>query len=65
MDSSKPSPVNDDPKNTEAPEPHNSPKPKPFLLTKGQTLVVNGSAYKVTAARPNGKVTMKFVGVRQ
>jgi hypothetical protein len=33
-----------------------------FMLQKGMEVTVKGARYKVTAARPNGKVTMKFMG---
>lgn len=42
----------------------NEPKVKEvrvFRLQKGMTLNVQGRKYKVIAARPNGKVTMKLI----
>lgn len=35
---------------------------KPFMFTKGLRLNIQGSIFKVTAVRPNGKVTMRFMG---
>lgn len=34
-----------------------------FMLQKGMSITIQGSSYKVIAARPNGKVTLKFKGV--
>lgn len=51
--------------NTETPENKNPAPPRPYRLPRGAVFVVNGSVYKVTAARPNGKITAKFMGVRK
>lgn len=32
-----------------------------FRLQKGMRVTINQALYKVTASRPNGKVTMKFI----
>ena len=42
------------------------PKPPPLqrmTIRKGMTIHFYGYAYKCTAARPNGKVTLKFKGL--
>lgn len=42
----------------------NNPKTKEvqgFRLQKGMKITINQAVYKVIAARPNGKITMKFI----
>ena len=39
-----------------------SPQPRPMTIKKGMVIHFYGFAYKCTAARPNGKVTLKFKG---
>lgn len=63
MDSSKPPVTNNEQDNTETPQGENPPRQKPYMFKKGSVFVVRGSIYKVTAARPNGKITAKFMGV--
>lgn len=36
---------------------------KVFLLKKGMVLTIAGYKYKVTAVRPNGKITIRFGGL--
>lgn len=42
-----------------------SDKTHPGNLKKGMVIDLQGSVYKVIAARPNGKVTIKYMGPRQ
>ena len=37
--------------------------PKPMTIKKGMVIHFYGFAYKCTAARPNGKITLKFKGL--
>lgn len=39
------------------------PPPQLMTIRKGMTIHFYGYAYKCTAARPNGKVTLKFKGL--
>ncbi len=48
-----------------APKPTKAKGKEPFMFTRGLKLDVLGSIFKVTAVRPNGKVTMRFMGVSQ
>lgn len=48
-----------------ASKPTKAKRKEPFMFTRGLRLDVLGSIFKVTAVRPNGKVTMRFMGVSQ
>jgi len=48
---------------TETPSAEANPRPPAARrLRKGQAFSINGSVYKVIAARDNGKITCKFMG---
>ena len=50
--------------NTETPSAESNPRPPAARrLKNGQAFSINGCVYKVVAARDNGKITCKFMGM--